>query len=67
MFIENYGDMKIGNFQQYLISFVLILLRFSLIFKGFQRLVSWLFTIFTPFPHLALLDFIRLHHFAEIA
>ena len=27
---------------QYLISFVLILLRFSLIFKGFQRLVSWL-------------------------
>ena len=42
MFIENYGDMKIGNFQQYLISFVLILLRFSLIFKGFQRLVSWL-------------------------
>ena len=25
-----------------LISFVLILLRFSLIFKGFQRLVSWL-------------------------
>ena len=40
MFIENYGDMKIGNFQQYLISFVLILLRFPLIFKGFQRLVS---------------------------
>lgn len=27
---------------RYLISFVLILLRFSLIFKGFQRLVSWL-------------------------
>ena len=25
-----------------LISFVLILLRFSLIFKGFQRLVPWL-------------------------
>ena len=50
MFIENYGDMKIGNFQRYLISFVLILLRFSLIFKGFQRLVSWLlhhfYTIF---------------------
>ena len=40
MFIKNYGDMKIGNFQQYLISFVLILLRFSLIFKGFQRSVS---------------------------
>ena len=35
---------------RYLISFVLILLRFSLIFKGFQRLVSWLlhhfYTIF---------------------
>ena len=42
MFIKNYGDMKIGNFQQYLISFVLILLRFSLIFKGFQRLAPWL-------------------------
>ena len=42
MFIKNYGDMKIGNFQQYLISFILILLRFSLIFKGFQRLASWL-------------------------
>ena len=27
---------------RYLISFVLILLRFSLIFKGFQRLASWL-------------------------
>ena len=27
---------------RYLISFVLILLRFSLIFKGFQRLVPWL-------------------------
>ena len=40
MFIKNYGDMKIGNFQQYLISFVLILLRFSLIFKGVQRSVS---------------------------
>ena len=30
------------NLYRYLISFVLILLRFSLIFKGFQRLVSWL-------------------------
>ena len=32
--------MKQAFNQQYLISFVLILLRFSLIFKGFQRLVS---------------------------
>ena len=30
------------NLYRYLISFVLILLRFSLIFKGFQRLVPWL-------------------------
>ena len=30
------------NLYRYLISSVLILLRFSLIFKGFQRLVSWL-------------------------
>ena len=38
------------NLYRYLISFVLILLRFSLIFKGFQRLASWLlhhfYTIF---------------------
>ena len=34
--------MKTGIQFRYLISFVLILLRFSLIFKGFQRLVSWL-------------------------
>ena len=34
--------MKQAFNQQYLISFVLILLRFSLIFKGVQRLVSWL-------------------------
>lgn len=59
--------MKPARIRRYLISFVLILLRFSLIFKGFQRLVSWLLHHFTPFPHLALLDFIRLHHFAGIA
>ena len=34
--------MKTGIQFRYLISFVLILLRFSLIFKGFQRLVPWL-------------------------
>ena len=34
MLIKNYGDMKIGNFQQYLISYILILLRFSLTCKG---------------------------------
>ena len=34
--------MKTGIQFRYLISFVLILLRFSLIFKGFQRLASWL-------------------------
>lgn len=33
---------KKANLQQFLISFVLILLRFSLIFKGFQRLAPWL-------------------------
>ena len=44
-----YGDMgmpvviyETAKKLRYLISFVLILLRFSLIFKGFQRLVSWL-------------------------
>ena len=41
---------KKANLYRYLISFVLILLRFSLIFKGFQRLVPWLlhhfYTIF---------------------
>ncbi len=40
MFIENYGDMKRYPFLRYLISYILILLRFLLIFKGFQRLVS---------------------------
>lgn len=34
--------MKPARIRRYLISFVLILLRFSLIFKGFQRLASWL-------------------------
>ena len=46
---SKYGDIWtfikiLGRWKcpRYLISFVLILLRFSLIFKGFQRLVSWL-------------------------
>ena len=34
--------MKSARIRRYLISFVLILLRFSLIFKRFQRLASWL-------------------------
>ena len=34
--------MKRYSFLRYLISYILILLRFSLIFKGFQRLVPWL-------------------------
>ena len=42
MFIENYGDMKIGNFLQCLISYCLILLYIPLTsldcFKMAQRL-----------------------------
>lgn len=37
------------------------------IFLDFQGVSAFSVLAVTPFPHLALLDFIRLHHFAEIA
>lgn len=46
MFIKNYGDMKIGNFQRYLISYILILLRFFLDLQGFS---GFGFSATTPF------------------
>ena len=42
----------------------LVMLQQAIYATAYRR---FLYAIFTPFLHLALLDFIRLHHFAEIA